>query len=75
MAMNTEKILIVDDSEEIRKQMKWAFTKDYTVQLARDRHEAVTLLKKHRPKVVTLDLGLPRMRTAPRRDSAVWKRS
>jgi two-component system NtrC family response regulator len=59
MATNNDKILIVDDSEEIRKQMKWAFTKDYSVQVARDRQEAVTMLKKHRPKVVTLDLGLP----------------
>ena len=31
------KLLIVDDDEEIRTQMKWALTQDYEVMLAEDR--------------------------------------
>ncbi len=33
------KLLIVDDDEEIRTQMKWALAKDYEVLLAEDRAE------------------------------------
>jgi two-component system, NtrC family, response regulator len=54
-----EKILIVDDSEEIRKQLKWGLGKEYNVFLAANPKEALSLLSKHQPDVVTLDLGLP----------------
>jgi two-component system NtrC family response regulator len=53
-----DKILIVEDSEEIRKQLKWGLGKEYEVLLAENGREAVVLFRKHRPKVVTLDLGL-----------------
>jgi len=54
-----EKLLIVDDSDEIRQQLKWGLNKDYSVHLGRDVKEALDLFGKHKPKVVTLDLGLP----------------
>ncbi len=54
-----EKLLITDDSEEIRTQLKWGLGKDYAVTLARDGKEAIALFKKHSPRVATLDLGLP----------------
>src|SRR5215472_6163949 len=53
------KLLIVDDDEEIRTQMKWALGQDYEVLLAEDRPSALAALKEHRPSVVLLDLGLP----------------
>jgi two-component system NtrC family response regulator len=53
------KLLIVDDDEEIRTQMKWALTKDYTVFLAGDRASAIGLFQAEQPPVVLLDLGLP----------------
>ena len=53
------KILIIDDDEEIRTQMKWAVAADYDVALAGDRAEAVKRFREHGPKVVLLDLGLP----------------
>jgi len=34
------KLLIVDDDEEIRTQMKWALTADYEIFLAEDRPAA-----------------------------------
>jgi two-component system NtrC family response regulator len=52
-------LLIVDDDEEIRTQMKWALNQDYEVVLSEDRPGAVAALKEHRPAVVLLDLGLP----------------
>jgi two-component system NtrC family response regulator len=54
-----EKLLIVDDSEEIRKQLKWGFGSDYALLMAPTVSDALTLYLKHRPKVVVLDLGLP----------------
>ncbi len=53
------KLLIVDDDEEIRTQMKWALTKDYTVSLAEDRASAIKVFQAEQPLVVLLDLGLP----------------
>jgi two-component system NtrC family response regulator len=53
------KVLIVDDDEEIRSQMKWALVQDYDVLLAEDRPTAVAVFNQNRPMVVVLDLGLP----------------
>jgi two-component system NtrC family response regulator len=54
-----EKLLIVDDNAEIRKQLKWGLGKNYKVLLAEDVAEAMRLFTEHQPKVITLDLGLP----------------
>ena len=53
------KLLIVDDDEEIRTQMKWALAKDYEVTLAESRALAVEACRATQPMVVLLDLGLP----------------
>ena len=53
------KLLIVDDDEEIRTQMKWALAKDYDISLAEDRASAVEQFRAAQPSVVLLDLGLP----------------
>jgi two-component system NtrC family response regulator len=53
------KLLIVDDDEEIRTQMKWALVKDYEVSLAEDRASALNSFRATRPPMVLLDLGLP----------------
>ena len=57
--MDKPKLLMVDDDEDIRIQMKWALAQDYEVFLAEDRSSALVVLEKERPTVVTLDLGLP----------------
>ncbi len=54
-----EKLLIVDDDDEIRTQMKWGFSKEYAVTLAKTGNDALAWFKKNIPHVVTLDLGLP----------------
>ena len=54
-----QRLLIVDDDEDLRTQMKWALAKDYEVTLAEDRESALAALAAKRPAVVTLDLGLP----------------
>ncbi|MBU1053074.1 MAG: PEP-CTERM-box response regulator transcription factor [Proteobacteria bacterium] len=57
--MKKPKILIVDDDEDLRTQMKWALANDYRVFLAEDRKSALAVFKKETPSVITLDLGLP----------------
>ncbi len=57
--MRKQKLLIVDDDEDLRTQMKWALTADYEVFLAEDRESAIAIINKEQPAVVTLDLGLP----------------
>jgi two-component system NtrC family response regulator len=53
------KVLIIDDDEEIRTQMKWAVSADHEVAVAADRRSAVDAFRKLHPEVVLLDLGLP----------------
>ena len=52
-------LLIVEDDEDIRTQMKWALATDYEVVMAGDRAGALAAFKSHRPTVTLLDLGLP----------------
>lgn len=53
-----EKVLIVDDDKGIQKQLKWSLS-DHRPILAGDRESAIAAVRRHEPKVVTLDLGLP----------------
>ncbi|QBG36323.1 PEP-CTERM-box response regulator transcription factor [Litorilituus sediminis] len=53
-----EKLLIVDDDLGVQKQLKWSLA-DYEVILADTRESAIAAVRRHEPKVVTLDLGLP----------------
>ncbi len=52
-------LLLVEDSQEIREQMKWGLKPFYTVFEAENRVAAVELLKLEKISLVTLDLGLP----------------
>jgi two-component system NtrC family response regulator len=53
------KLLIVEDDEDIRAQLKWALVQDYDVVTAENRESAVAAFEAHRPMVSLLDLGLP----------------
>ncbi len=57
--MTKRAILIVDDDESIRSQMRWALLKDYEIYEAGDHTSALELIRKVHPFVVILDLGLP----------------
>lgn len=59
------KVLIVDDDEEIRTQMKWALSDDYELSSAEDRAGALEAFTSGRPVVTLLDLGLPPNPNAP----------
>jgi two-component system NtrC family response regulator len=53
------KLLIVDDDEAIRTQMKWALSQDYEIYFAEDRRGALEAFEANSPVVTLLDLGLP----------------
>ena len=57
--MDKPGLLIVDDESEIREQLRWALDDDYTIHAVGTTREALAYLKRDRPPLVTLDLGLP----------------
>ncbi len=52
------KILIVDDDEGMRNQLKWGF-EEFDVITANSRLHAIEQFNLHHPPLVTLDLGMP----------------
>jgi two-component system NtrC family response regulator len=57
--MTKPTLLIVEDDEDIRTQMKWALTSEYEVVMAEDQAGAIAAFTDSRPAVSLLDLGLP----------------
>jgi two-component system NtrC family response regulator len=57
--MSKPKLLVVDDEEAIRSQMKWALNDEYEVLLAEDRASAIAQMRTEHPDLIALDLGLP----------------
>jgi two-component system, NtrC family, response regulator len=55
----TQKLLVVDDDEQILKQIQWALSDCYEVCTASDRPGALAIFKRGDTPVVLLDLGLP----------------
>ncbi|HZN60338.1 MAG TPA: PEP-CTERM-box response regulator transcription factor [Planctomycetota bacterium] len=53
------KVLVVDDDEQIVKQVTWALSEDYHVLPATDRKNALDVFRREKVSVVLLDLGLP----------------
>ena len=57
--MEKPKLLIVEDEDAIRNQMKWALTGDYEVIPAENRPTALERAREEKPPLALLDLGLP----------------
>ncbi|HTY60847.1 MAG TPA: PEP-CTERM-box response regulator transcription factor [Acidobacteriota bacterium] len=53
------KLLVVDDDEQILRQIRWALSEDYAVYMASDRQSALDLFQREKVSVALLDLGLP----------------
>jgi two-component system NtrC family response regulator len=58
LSKDSATLLIVEDDPGLQKQMRWSFDAHETL-VAGDRESALTLVRRHEPPVVTLDLGLP----------------
>ncbi|HOW66278.1 MAG TPA: PEP-CTERM-box response regulator transcription factor [Candidatus Paceibacterota bacterium] len=64
-------LLIIDDDEEIRSQMKWALVDDYSIHMAGDRASALEQFQSKQPAVILLDLGLPPHPASPEEGLAI----
>ena len=64
MSTAKHRLLIVDDDDAIRQQLRWAFD-EFDVVLAKDRESALAMFRKKFAPVVLLDLGLPPDRDGP----------
>lgn len=56
--MKKQKILIVEDDSNAKKQLKWAFSDEYKVFMAEDKESSINIFKNENPQIVMLDLGL-----------------
>ncbi len=63
------KLLIVDDDEEIRTQMKWALAADYDIILAEDRPSAIEKFRAAGPSPFCLTWACPRIPATPKKAS------
>ena len=52
-------LLVVEDDEDLRQQMKWALSSDYDLREAGDRQSAIQEIQSDSLHLVILDLGLP----------------
>src|SRR5437899_10364046 len=57
--MNKPTLLIVQDEELFCTELKYGLRDDFTLLFAEDGMEALSALKRERPALVCLDLGLP----------------
>lgn len=58
------RVLVVDDSEDMRFLVRWTLERDddfRVVAEAADGHEAIDAAREHRPDLVLLDISMPRM--------------
>jgi two-component system NtrC family response regulator len=56
--MKLSTILIVDDEDSIRNQLRWGLAEEYEIHTAGTADEARRLLREEKPEVVTLDVTL-----------------
>jgi two-component system, NtrC family, response regulator len=69
--MTKPALLLVEDDEGIRTQLRWALANDYDVVTADDRAAAIASFSSNRPAVTLLDLGLPPHPNDPQEGLAV----
>ncbi len=61
-AAEMSSILVVDDDPELRHVIRWALEEDgWAVETAADGQEALEQATQRRPRLVILDMGLPRL--------------
>lgn len=58
MSQGKKNLLIIEDDPGLQKQLRWSFD-TYNVLVAGDRESALAHIKRYKPAVVTMDLGLP----------------
>lgn len=58
---NRQRILIVEDNDELRNYLMQTLMKDYTVQSCANGKEALTIIPEYKPELVISDIMMPEM--------------
>jgi two-component system, OmpR family, alkaline phosphatase synthesis response regulator PhoP len=58
---NNQKILVVDDEQNVRKLVKRLLSKEYTIIEAENGLEALELVRSQKPDLVLMDMMMPKM--------------
>lgn len=59
------RIIIIEDDEALRKQLRFTLENENTIAEAGNRNEAMAVLKEFTPEIAILDLGLPPNENSP----------
>ena len=59
---NRQRLLIVEDNDELRNYLNQTLSEDYTIQTCSNGKEALTIIKHYKPKLIISDIMMPEMR-------------
>ena len=59
---NHQKILIVEDNDELREYLRGTLLEQYNIQVCPNGKEALTIVKEYRPNLIISDIMMPEMR-------------
>lgn len=59
---NRQRLLIVEDNDELRNYLKHTLSDQYTVQACSNGKEALTIVKEYKPELIISDIMMPEMR-------------
>ena len=59
---DTQRILIVEDNDELRNYLNHTLSDKYTVQACRNGKEALAIVKEYKPELIISDIMMPEMR-------------
>lgn len=59
---NHQKILIVEDNDELREYLRRTLSEQYNIQVCSNGKEALTIVKEYMPNLVISDIMMPEMR-------------
>ncbi|WP_455584366.1 hybrid sensor histidine kinase/response regulator transcription factor [Bacteroides sp.] len=59
---NHQRLLIVEDNDELRNYLGHTFADMYTVQMCSNGKEALTIVKEYKPELIISDIMMPEMR-------------
>ena len=59
---NLQRLLIVEDNDELRNYLHHTLVEHYTVQVCSNGKEALTIIKEYKPELIISDIMMPEMR-------------
>lgn len=59
---NQQRILVVEDNDELRDYLMHTLSENYTIQTCSNGKEALTIIKEYKPELIISDIMMPEMR-------------